>query len=357
MAQPLVSIIIPNRNRTDFLVAALASVRGQTMGDFEAIVVDDHSDAPAVDAALEQARQDTRIRLLHRQGDRGGAAVCRNQGVQSAGADLVVFLDSDDALAPHALAQRVQALTDHADDALAVFPCRLFRSVPGDMDLLWNAPTDESDLDRLLKMDVPWQTTGPIWRRKALDAVGPWDESLPSWQDWDYHVRALIAGLRYRKHDTADCFWRVPDQSRGSVGLRAASPGHIVQHERLLDRTATRLDAAGLLTPQRRAMLAGLYMLVALNWLKPPSRPGRALALWRTCRRGGHVDAATYIRGCAHLAIGRGWTGRRLERLLGQDWSGAGVPQALPPQNRDVRAVATAQGAEQTLTPGGPANA
>lgn len=106
---PRLSIVIPVYNRALLVQRALSSCLAQGFSDWECIVVDDAS----TDATREavQAIADPRIRLeLHR--TNAGQCAARNTGVQSARADWVVFLDSDDALEDGALeivAERVAA--------------------------------------------------------------------------------------------------------------------------------------------------------------------------------------------------------------------------------------------------------
>jgi hypothetical protein len=57
---------------------------------------------------------------------------------------------------------------------------------------------------------VPWQTTGPLWRIKALDRVGAWDQDLAAGHDYEFHIRALAVGTRFCKHTEVDYFWRAP---------------------------------------------------------------------------------------------------------------------------------------------------
>ena len=40
MNNPVVSIILPNRNYTDFISDAIASIKAQTLTDWECIIID-----------------------------------------------------------------------------------------------------------------------------------------------------------------------------------------------------------------------------------------------------------------------------------------------------------------------------
>lgn len=344
MSRADVSIVIPCLNRAALLREALESVRAQTYQNWEAVVVDDGSTDQSVFLVQKMAREDLRIRIIRREGLRSGAPACRNQGLAASKGEYVIFLDSDDALAPHCLYQRVAAMRAEPCLDFAVFPCQIFRQVPSDTDVFWNAHTAEDDLDRFLKLDVPWQTASPIWTRRALGVVGPWDEQVLSWQDWEFHLRALIAGLRYRKFDRADCYWRVTDKSRDSIGRRSSQPEHIRSQEYMLGAMARRLLSVGLLTDRRRDLLAGLYLLVARNWLQPPPRFWDALETWHECRRHGLIDLGAYARGSLYLLCRSGRLKRLMEQRAAQDWLGVTIPPPFNPSDRDIRTASLVHG-------------
>lgn len=99
---PLVSVIVPTRDRPALLAEALASLRAQTFADFECVVVDD---ASAGEVSLPP---DARFRLVRR-AERGGAAAARNTGIERSRGRYVTFLDDDDCFVPARLALGLDA--------------------------------------------------------------------------------------------------------------------------------------------------------------------------------------------------------------------------------------------------------
>ena len=213
-----VSVIVPVHNRVDLLPQTLASVAEQTLGAFECIVVDDRT-SEDLRAAVPD---DERFRIVKLPTGRQGAPAARNFGVQQSVGDYVVFLDSDDLLEASALELRVHDLDQHSQADAIVTYCRLFREQPRDTSVAWNKLwTDEpDDLRRFLRRDIVWQTTSPTWRREALKRIGGWDEDCQSGQDWEFHIRALLAGLRIRKVNSVDHHWRMPG-AQPSIGKSA----------------------------------------------------------------------------------------------------------------------------------------
>lgn len=91
---PKVSIIIPIYNVEKFLDRCLDSVRSQTLRDIEIILVDDDSPDHCPQMCEEYARQDSRIKVVHKKN--GGLGFARNSGLEVATGEYIAFCDSDD---------------------------------------------------------------------------------------------------------------------------------------------------------------------------------------------------------------------------------------------------------------------
>ena len=122
--EPLVSVVLPTRDRARWVERAVESVLAQTYARLELIVVDDGS------------RDDT-LQVLERFGSdiavlpqaRAGAYVARNLALRHASGELVAFIDSDDAWHPHRLAAQLPLMQRPAvglvfGDAVHVSPRR-----------------------------------------------------------------------------------------------------------------------------------------------------------------------------------------------------------------------------------------
>ncbi|MBQ4087335.1 MAG: glycosyltransferase [Clostridia bacterium] len=114
MAAPKVSIIVPVYKTEAFLERCLASVRAQTLPEIEIILVDDGSpdNCPAMcDAA---AKEDARIRVIHK--ENGGLGNARNSGMQAATGEYIGFVDSDDFIDPEMYENLYLAAKKHEAD-------------------------------------------------------------------------------------------------------------------------------------------------------------------------------------------------------------------------------------------------
>lgn len=100
VSQPLFSIVVPTRNRVDWLRRCLEGIAEQTFDDYEVIVVDDGSSAEVIDHYRQMMVEfGHRYRLLEvnsRDGRRLGPSVIRNLGIQAAQGEYIAFCDDDD---------------------------------------------------------------------------------------------------------------------------------------------------------------------------------------------------------------------------------------------------------------------
>ncbi|MEL7238270.1 MAG: glycosyltransferase family 2 protein, partial [Planctomycetota bacterium] len=241
MTRPLVSIIVPVHNRVDLLPQTLASVAAQTYKHFECVIVNDRT----TEELAAAVPGDDRFRVVDLPKDKRGAPAARNFGVARTTGDYVVFLDSDDLLSSYALQGRVTQLEAASDLDFFVNACGMFRCRSTDVPLAWNKLTtsEPDDLRRFLRRDVVWQTTSPTWRRETLGKVGGWDEDCQSGQDREFHVRALLAGLKYRKVQAIDHHWRLPGAQQ-SIGKSAwKSREHAIAWCAQLRRTTSQVEA------------------------------------------------------------------------------------------------------------------
>jgi glycosyltransferase involved in cell wall biosynthesis len=116
---PVISVVIPTRNRAQLLAAMLDSLEQQTieLDRFEVVVVDDGS----IDGTPDVCRDRARCGLIrYRRVSHGGIAQAKNFGLLAARAPIVLFLDDDDLAAPELLERHRLAHAGHGEPGLAV---------------------------------------------------------------------------------------------------------------------------------------------------------------------------------------------------------------------------------------------
>lgn len=316
-----VSVVIPTRDRLPLLTEALESLQRQGHADWEALVVDDGSRDGTVARLREWEAADPRIRGLVREGAPAGGNRCRNLGFAASTGEYLLFLDDDDALSPRCLEARVRRMESSPGLDFGVFPHQHFLEKPGDMRRVWPAEPGRDDIERYLRVDIPWQTAGPLWRRRALTSLGPWDESLPCWQDWDFSMRALARGMRYQCFPEGPCFFhRVQTPGRPAISVKKRSPAQLRGVESAVVSAHRYLTESGGLTARRRTLLARLHLSLG-EQLHEQGLREEAFAVWRRCRERGLVSEVRYREGLLFLTVWRTRLSRGLvRRYLALRW-------------------------------------
>jgi glycosyltransferase involved in cell wall biosynthesis len=314
----MISIIIPHRNRSGLLGETLASLEAQTDPDWEAIVVDHGSSAREREAARELCARHRRVRFLVREEGPDGPSASRNLGLRAAAGDFTIFLDSDDLLAPGCLAERRKRITADPGLGFVAFDAALFEARPGDTDQSWNQLEGAVDLERFLRSDAPWCVSGPIWRTQTVRDLGGFDESVFYGDDAELHIRALLAGVSYRKATDLppDHFIRrSPQVPRATQGM---DPMVVASRIRRLEATSQALGRHHA-DAQHRLLWEGQYLVEAeFHLFRNPSPSAAAVAirevfnLWRReCRPpvfrrwvvGSYLKIALLTRRRAYLVL------------------------------------------------------
>lgn len=104
---PVISIIVPAYNASEYLGVCIESIISQSFEDFELIIIDDGSTDRSVAIATEYKVIDNRIRVF--QFENGGLSTARNRGIERAKGEYILFVDADDMLFPLALETLVKA--------------------------------------------------------------------------------------------------------------------------------------------------------------------------------------------------------------------------------------------------------
>jgi glycosyltransferase involved in cell wall biosynthesis len=194
MSTPLVSVIMPTRNRADLMQRALDSVIAQSMTDWELLVVDDASTDGTRSVLERRASVDPRIRPLPMPEQRG-AAVARNRALTIARGELVSFIDDDDEWLASKLELHAALFAEDAGVGLVHGPfvevhADGFERVAGTYTAVGGRA-----LDDLLSGNQLGHSTVTA-RTAAVKRVGGFDERLPRLQDWDLWIRlAAITGF------------------------------------------------------------------------------------------------------------------------------------------------------------------
>lgn len=203
----LVSVIVPTFNRAGLIGETLDSLEAQSWTRLEIVVVDDGStdDTVARLRARPPMAGGRELRVLTQ--PNAGVSAARNTGTRAARGEFIVYLDSDDTLLPEAITRYVEALQAEGAEYcfapidLADAAGRVIRDGLG-----FYPKTDGENFP----FDRFWLVHGGCYRRRVVNAAGPWNETLKRNEDREFLWRIKTVagrGLRlevvqgvYRQH-------------------------------------------------------------------------------------------------------------------------------------------------------------
>ena len=194
------------------------SVRSQTFADLELIVVDDGSTDGTAAVVERHARADSRVRLI-RQPNRG-LSTARNLALERSSGAYIAILDSDDAWTPWYLASQMEILHARPDvDIVTANAWFLGGAQTGQPAAPSPDPRPDPDLCHLLG-DETAVFIMSVFRRRVDQKIGGFDESFRSNEDYDFWIRAAVAGFRFVRNDRPAGYYRRRDDSLSADELR-----------------------------------------------------------------------------------------------------------------------------------------
>jgi glycosyltransferase involved in cell wall biosynthesis len=209
MVQPEVTVVLPFRDAAATLPEALASLRAQTFGRFECLLIDHASTDASSAIARQVGRHDARFRILRACGTFEAAL---NAGIAAAAAPLVARMDADDRAHPERLARQVERLA--ADPRLSLVSCRVacfprhhLRDGMRRYEAWLNRLCEPEAIRAALFVESPLPHPTVCVRRAALRAVGGY-RATGDPEDYDLWMRLLLGGHRAAKLPEVLLEWR-----------------------------------------------------------------------------------------------------------------------------------------------------
>lgn len=214
--QPIITVIMANYNGSAYLRDAISSVQKQTLKDIEIIISDDASSDDSVDIVKRLMVDDPRIRLLT--SDRNsGPARARNRGLESARGKWIAIVDSDDLIHP----ARFSTLTDFATrdgadivaDDLLIFgahqpPTTVLKGH-------WARAPFWLDIGEYVELNHFYGRGPVLGYLKPLfssDLIAKsavrYDENLTVGEDYNFVLKLLRTGARFRVYPQLQYFYR-----------------------------------------------------------------------------------------------------------------------------------------------------
>ena len=202
---PLVSVVVPIYKVEPYLRDCLESIRNQSYTNLEIILVDDGSpdNCPAICDAY--AELDRRIKVIHK--GNGGLSDARNCGIDIATGEKIVFVDSDDIIAP----SMIETLINNCPDERSVAATSFLRFIDGEQ------PCSTESSERILCPDIQSFTRkrsgmfvwGVLYDRAMIEKIGlRFDTSLRNLEDVAWNMIYLSHVEKMYFISSKMCFYR-----------------------------------------------------------------------------------------------------------------------------------------------------
>ncbi len=198
MPLPLVSVVIPTYNRSDYIVETIESVLSQEYSSLEIIVIDDGSTDGTREIVKNRFGSD--VQYIWQENSERGAS--RNHGLRLARGELISFLDSDDLWTRDKVSCDVEILS--ASDAGVVY---------SDIDLI---DADGRHLRTVKRRGRSGRVTDHLLTGNFVLIGGPYDQNGPRTAD-----RGILRGALAFRHRRLG----ILDQAVDDHGFRFSAKG------------------------------------------------------------------------------------------------------------------------------------
>jgi glycosyltransferase involved in cell wall biosynthesis len=303
---PTVSIIMPAYNVEAYVAQAIRSALAQTYTDFELIVVDDGSKDGTAVVIRGLARQDPRVKLV--QQTNRGLAGARNAALRAARGEFFALLDSDDLWEPEFLAEQMAIMQARPEvDIVTGNGWYLAGAKHGQLARPYPDPRPDPDLASIIGDE--WSVfIMSVVRRHVYTTIGPFDEEMRSNEDYDFWLRAAIAGFTFARNDRPLGHYRIRTDSLSASDVRMIR-GILHVYTKLRPVIAER--------PREMAILERQVSRFETEWLAAEARLALEIADFEAARE--HLGALHARRGGAALGFARllaRWAPKTLTRMI-----------------------------------------
>lgn len=194
MNSPLVSIIIPLYNAENFISECLCSVLKQTYKEIEIIVVNNNSTDGSVEVVQDIiTKNPSKIQLVNEYNR--GAPHARNKGLSLANGQFIQFLDADDKISSNKIEEQLKAFSPLIDVVISDYIVYSEK-----MDKIIEYKSFENLEFNPLEIAITniITTCNPLYRKKIIEDIGGYDTSLEGSQDWEFHIRLVLKGYKFK---------------------------------------------------------------------------------------------------------------------------------------------------------------
>lgn len=222
---PVVSVIMPAYNASNYIQEAINSVIAQTYTNWELIIVDDGSTDATSSIIVDYSNREGRIKCFYQENGKQGKA--RNLGISKASGSYIAFLDADDLWMPEKLEIQLQEIKEKNVD-LVFSDSYIFNN-----DNVFDRSRKMNTLNQIFKGEealklflignrIPTLTV--LVKKERIEFVNGFTEKkeIPLAEDYHLWLKMLISGFVFYGSDKTLAFYRVHIESSTSQDKSAS---------------------------------------------------------------------------------------------------------------------------------------
>jgi glycosyltransferase involved in cell wall biosynthesis len=263
---PVVSVVVPTRDRPKLVSRAIASALEQTEQNIEVVVVIDGPD-PSTEFALDQIADSRLVRVSLSQ--RVGGAEARNVGARKARGRWIALLDDDDEWLPNKLAAQLSAAEAVSGREVLVV-CRYIVRRSGAAEVLRprRLPRAQEPVPDFMFDYLCYFQTSTFFCSRDLFLKVPFRKDLSSFQDIDWFLRATTTvGVTLAVVPEPLSIYYAPEERAtitSKLGWRSRLAWGRANRHRMTRRAYSRFIAGSCVgrAAQDKAGIAGLAVLL-----------------------------------------------------------------------------------------------
>lgn len=228
---PLVSIIVPVYNATEFLEYTVESLLKQTYSNIEVILVNDGSKDNSKILCEKLVKKDNRVKFYDK--ENGGTASARNLGVINSEGEYIQYLDADDYISPDKISLQLQFMRENNLDVSFSDSANFYH--------------DLSDATVMAKRSSVWLISFSlaIYTRWGVDFSIPihaflykksflvnndillFNNKIRYREDWNYHINVAKAKPKIMKLPKVMAYYRHTESGKTS-NWKAITRGNLL---------------------------------------------------------------------------------------------------------------------------------
>ena len=252
MSLPRISIVTPSFNQAQFIEQTICSVLDQGYSNLEYFV----EDGGSTDGTVEILKKyEKHLTGWVSEKDRGQTHAI-NKGFAKSTGDICAYINSDDWYLPGALRAVGEHFAAHPETGLLHGRCVRTEADGMRRDVQFAAiatPAEILDLWGVWWKGRQFVQPEVFWSRALAQRTGPFNESLHLVMDYEYWLRAILAGAQVVPLDREVCCFRFHAAQKSGMAQKAADELRAVVRPYLWDATVP-------LAPADRRRLQAMWL-------------------------------------------------------------------------------------------------